>query len=260
MLELKSNNARLLVDAENGGRLASFSVFSHELLITTARHPLGWGCYPLAPWAGRTQHGRFSFDGSQFVLPLTAGAHALHGTVWNRPWTIVDDNTLQTRLGDDWPFNGYAEQQFDLTDTSLNLRLTVHTEDTPFPAVIGWHPWFRKRLCSDDPAELRFKARVMYEVDEEMIPTGKLVEPSEGPWDDCFCDLVERPELVWPNALSLQLSSNLDHWVIYDKPAHAICVEPQSGPANALNSGAPLVTENQPIMGEFRWRWRRHQV
>ena len=69
-MELNSANAKLRIDPSQGGRLASLQVFDHELLVTSAPSPLHWGSYPMAPWAGRVRHGRFSHDGREYQLPL----------------------------------------------------------------------------------------------------------------------------------------------------------------------------------------------
>jgi aldose 1-epimerase len=257
MIELASDAARVLIDPEHGGRLASLQVYGQELLVEREPDPLRWGCYPMAPWTGRTRHGRFDFAGQRHSLPITLSPHAIHGTVWNRPWECIDSQSLHITLGDDWPFAGYVEQHFELAEHQLRLQLSVHALDEAFPAVIGWHPWFRRRLGIGMPAQLRFTARGIYVTDDDQIPTAALESPGAGPWDDCFTDIAQEPAIDWPGALSLSLRSSLDHWVIYDQPAHALCVEPMSGPPNALNSGAALVTPGQPLRGEFVMSWTR---
>lgn len=256
MLDLSNDSARLQVDPQAGGRLVSLQLFGCELLVPREPDPLLWGSYPMAPWAGRTRHGRFSWGGQTHALALTLSPHAGHGTVWNRGWERLDDDRLRIDLGDGWPFAGYAEQTFRLTDTSLTMTLSVHTQEAAFPAVIGWHPWFRRRLDRGGEARLRFRAGARYLVDEEMIPDGRLGEPGAGPWDDCFRDVAEEPSLEWPGALRLGLRSSLDHWVVYNRPVHALCVEPMSGPPNALNTGADLVEVGKPLVGEFELRWQ----
>jgi galactose mutarotase-like enzyme len=58
------------VDRARGARLASLVVHGHELLVQpeTGRRgrpsdPLLSGCYPMAPFAGRTRGGRFAWYG-----------------------------------------------------------------------------------------------------------------------------------------------------------------------------------------------------
>ncbi|NBY57672.1 MAG: aldose epimerase, partial [Actinobacteria bacterium] len=43
------------------------------------------------------------------------------------------------------------------------------------------------------------------------------------------------------------VDSDCDHWVIYDMPTHALCVEPQSGPPDGFTLLPQLVTATQPL-------------
>ena len=100
----------------------------------------------MAPWAGRVRNGRFRFAGSDYTLPLRMPPHAIHGTVLDRAWERLSDDSLRIELGIDWPWRGFARQVFELSDTSLKMRLEVHSESGIFPASVGWHPWSRRQL------------------------------------------------------------------------------------------------------------------
>jgi aldose 1-epimerase len=97
----------------------------------------------------------------------------------------------------------------------------------------------------------------MYRRDADGIPTGELVAPSPGPWDDCFTGLSRPPRLRWPGAIDLWMETRCDHWVIYDEPAHAICVEPQTGPPDAFNlgTGVAIATPATPVTASWTIRW-----
>jgi len=41
-----------------------------ELLVTAAEDTLGWGLYPMVPFAGRVRDGVLMFRGLQYELPL----------------------------------------------------------------------------------------------------------------------------------------------------------------------------------------------
>ena len=105
------------------------------------------------------------------------------------------------------------------------------------------------------PAELGFDARSMYERDSAGIPTGRLVPPPPGPWDDCFTHVVSGPSVNWPGALRVSLSSSATYWVVYNEPEHALCVEPQTGPPDALNIAQELVSSDRPLVAEARIAW-----
>jgi aldose 1-epimerase len=89
------------------------------------------------------------------------------------------------------------------------------------------------------------------------MPSGERVPPTAGPWDDAFTDVPTPPVLHWGDELRLEVSSTCRWWVVYTEPAHAICVEPQSAPPDALNGPADLVEPGAPLVHEMRWRWER---
>ena len=53
------------------------------------------------------------------------------------------------------------------------------------------------------------------------------------------------------------MTSTCDHVVLYDQPRHAICVEPQTGPPDALNhlERATLVRRGHPLVAEMSLAW-----
>ena len=255
MIELRGGEARAIIDETRGGRIASLDVADLGLLLPEADDPMRWGCYPMAPWAGRVRRGRFQFGGREYVLPCNLPPHAIHGTTFFREWTDEGEGQISSSLGDDWPWPGHAVQHFSLSASGLDLRLEVHADESPFPASAGWHPWFRRRLERGHPARLDVVADAMYRRDADGIPTGELVAPTPGPWDDCFTKLRGAPRIVWPGALDLSIDTDLDHLVVYDEPAHALCVEPQTAAPNALNAVAHLVEPGKPLIARARIAW-----
>lgn len=262
-LVLAAGAARLEIEPSAGGRMTSLVVDGSELLARTGGGPIDWGCFPMAPYPGRIRNGTFDFGGRRIDLPLNLPPHAAHGTVLDRPWSVVDDCTLSIDLGPDWPFAGRLTQCFDLTPDGLDVSLRLEA-DEPMPAAIGWHPWFVRRLTGitdqplppSAPAVLGFEAARMFERDADGIPTGALIEPTPRPWDDCFTDLLAAPTLTWPGVLRLKLASSCAFWVVYDEPVDAICIEPQSAPPDFVHLDPPVVEPGRPRLETMRWRWR----
>jgi aldose 1-epimerase len=223
----------------------------------------GWGAYPMAPWAGRLRDGRFTFDGTTHQLALNhtdedGTRHAIHGTVFDAEW-IVDDVgpdavTLHCPLNTvpGWPFAGTARQAISVADDRATCELSVDTDADPFPASIGWHPWFRK------PDGLMFEPAAMYERGGIGLPHATLVPPIAGPWDDCFVN--HRPVTLRYDsravATAVTVTSDCDRWVVYDQPAHATCVEPQSGPPDALNVAPGVVRPGEVLTRTMVIAWR----
>ena len=256
-LRLSAPGVEAVVDLGAGGRIASFAIDGRELLRTAGDGPLSWGCYPMAPYAGRVRDGTLSFDGRRWRLPVRLPPDALHGTVLDRRWRRVDERTIETELGPDWPFAGVVRQRFDLASDQLTFRLELHA-DAPMPASIGWHPWFLRRLPGlVGELELELDAGSMYVRDAAGITTTALVSPPPpGPWDDCFTDLRRPPVLRWPGFLELTVVSDCPAWVVFTEPEDALCVEPQTAPPDAVNTAPTVVEPGAPLVAEMTWRWR----
>jgi aldose 1-epimerase len=264
-LRLSAPGADLVIDLVSGGRLASFIVDGHELLLTQGPAPMDWGSFPMAPYAGRIRQGRFVFRGQEHTLPIAMPPHAIHGTVFDRPWEALDERTITTDLGPAWPFAGRAVQRFELEAGRLMSRLEVHASE-PMPASIGWHPWFRRVPRPNagmavgsalEPVELELDAGAMFRRDATGMATGELVvPPPPGPWDDCFTDLRRPPVLRWPGFLELTIESDCPVWVVYTMPTDALCVEPQTAPPDALNQSPVIVEPGRPLTAEMVWSWR----
>ena len=257
ILDLRAGETRVIVRPEHGGRIGSVTVGGRELLITGHPHgPMYWGSYPMAPWAGRIRHGRFTFAGRDHELPLGAPPHAIHGVAYDRPWRVTGPDEIAIELDERWPFRGRATQRFAVADDGLDVEMTLEA-DEPMPASIGWHPWFRRALePGGEPVVLALDAAEMLVRDDEGIPTGERTAPPPGPWDDAFTGLRANPVLAWPG-LRLELASSCPWWVVYTQPEHAVCVEPQSGPPDAANSGPEVPGPGAPMTHTMAWRWQR---
>jgi aldose 1-epimerase len=109
------------------------------------------------------------------------------------------------------------------------------------PAQVGWHPWFVR------PATLRVDFAEMYLRDDAYIPDGRRVTPPPGPWDDCFIGARHTPMVEFDDGTCLHIESDCDHWVIYDMPTHALCVEPQSGPPDGFSLAPHVITQRSPL-------------
>ena len=137
----------MVVRPQDGGRLGSVSVGGRELLVPgDPRDPISWGATPWRRGPAACNLGRFSFDGRTHQLPITMVPHAIHGVVYDRPWSVLDDDTIAIDFDDRWPFRGRVVQRFALDEDGLEVTMTV-TADEPMPVVVGWHPWFRRVLA-----------------------------------------------------------------------------------------------------------------
>lgn len=269
MPTLNAGPATARIDRSRGGRLSSLVVHGHELLVQpepgsrgAPSDPLLSGCYPMAPWAGRTRGGRFAWNGRLHELAPNHAGHAMHGTVFDRRWAVELADVGYVRLRADlqpgWPFAGWAIHEVALTPARLELRLEVHSAESTFPATVGWHPWFRRQVEVGAELEVHLDAARWYPRGVDGLPIGTIEEPpAHGPWDDCFTAVTWPVRLAWPGALQVTMASTCDHVVLYDQPRHAICLEPQTGPPDALNhlERATFVRPSRPLVAEMSLTW-----
>jgi galactose mutarotase-like enzyme len=209
-------------------------------------------------------HGRFRNGGDLHQLPVDQPPHALHGTVRHGVWRTAraDDRSAAFvfDLSDPWPWEGRVTQLVELAEdgSGLDLTLGVETAAESFPAQAGWHPWLLRRL-RDGGAEARldFTPEWQEERGEDHLPTGRRMPPGPGPWDDCFGmpDGVDVT-VTWPDELELRITSRAQWVVIYDRVPETVCVEPQTGPPNGLNTLPRFVTPLEPLEVATRWSWR----
>ncbi|MFD3381842.1 MULTISPECIES: aldose 1-epimerase [unclassified Streptomyces] len=260
-ITLTAADAEVTVQPGNGGRIGGLKVDGVELL----RQGKKFGCFPMVPWCGRTRDGRFLNGATPHQLPLNSPPHAIHGTARDAAWRTArrseNEAVITYDLVDPWPYAGRVTQVVALTADTLTLTMSVETYDDSFPAQIGWHPWFNRNLGGAEGAEdvrVDFTAAWQEERGEDHLPTGRRVDPKPGPWDDCFGmpDGVDVT-LTWPGQLELNVASR-EHWVVvYDEQEAAVCVEPQTGPPNGLNTLPRLVTPIDPLEATTTWTWRR---
>ncbi|MFF2653048.1 aldose 1-epimerase [Streptomyces sp. NPDC058045] len=257
---LSTAGAEAVVRPANGCRVSSLRVQDVELL----RQGDHYGCFPMAPWCGRIRDGRFREGATVHQMPLNDPPHAIHGTARDAPWrtarTTKDEAVFTYDLTDPWPYPGRVTQVVTLTPDSLTLSLAVEAHESSFPAQLGWHPWFLRGLAGDDPhlagARVDFAPAWQEERGPDHLPTGQRIDKRPGPWDDCFGmpDGVDV-SVTWPGRLRLDVTSREQWVVVYDEQDEAVCVEPQTGPPDGLNTTPRLVTPIDPLEATTTWTW-----
>lgn len=250
-----SHEVVVTVAPSTGGRIAQLEIDGRAMLVggDHASHPTMWGAFPMAPWAGRIRGGRFEFDGTEFGLRQNLPPHAIHGTTFDRRWTTTrhDRRSIEMEVELDWPFGGRATQLVTVTPDALVCELAVHADEAAMPAELGWHPWFVK------PDSIAFAPLGRYVRDTEGIAIDEVVAPdlTAGPFDDCFVNTA--PVVLHHGDSSLTLTSNCDHWVLFDEPLHATCVEPQSGPPDAFTIRPRRLARGESLHRTFQVAWNR---
>ena len=256
---IRIGNDMLTVDIAPaaGGRIAQITHDGREWLVghdDAHAAMIAWGCYPMLPWAGRIRHGRFQFGGRDYSLPPNLGEHAIHGVGFGMPWQVERHSSLCVELAlqlphdTRWPFGGMAHHRIEVeAPERLKMQLRLTAGENAMPVTIGWHPWFRK------PDRFQFSPDRVYPRDAEGIATLPLGAPPPQPWDDSFIN--DTPIHLHRGGRMLQLTSSCNHWVVFDAPAHATCVEPQSGPPDAFNIAPVRLQDGQSCTAWYVLEW-----
>ncbi|MDG2538581.1 aldose epimerase [Dyella jiangningensis] len=257
LLGLANGALEVVLAPAAGGRVAQIRYGGLDWLVNhdeQTQAMIAWGSYPMLPWAGRVRGGRFPWHGEARALPANLGGHAIHGVGFALPWQVGAHSpdraelTLELPRDERWPFGGQARQRIEVGERELRMELTLTADASDMPAVIGWHPWFRK------PDRLEFEPGRCYPRDADGIAHLPLVEPPPSPWDDCFIN--DRPVILHRGGRRIRLTSNCSHWVVYDETSHATCVEPQTGPPDAFNLGlATPLARGATLSAWFRIEW-----
>ncbi|WP_432144348.1 aldose 1-epimerase [Streptomyces sp. bgisy084] len=262
-VRLAAGDTELTVRPDLGCRIASLRTGGTELLRQGPRY----GCFPMVPWCGRLAHGEFRNGSELHRMPLNAAPHAIHGTGRDLRWRTVRAGATEGVFTYDlqdpaapWPYPGQVTQLVELAEDGASLTLTMGVEATAdsFPAQAGWHPWFLRNLGEGGKDVLvDFGPEWQEERGADHLPTGRRIPPKPGPWDDCFgMPQGVAATLTWPGRLELKITSRAEWAVVYDEQEAAVCVEPQTGPPNGLNTLPRLVTPIDPLEISMTWSWR----
>ena len=256
---------RIVLDPMHGGRAVSWQVDDLELLGSHDAHWVGHGMYAMAPWAGRLRGNALP---NGMMMPATLQDWAIHGTVATAPVQVdrcdPDRAELSYALGEPWPWPGIVRMQWMLEPTVLRTRIEVSTDGEAFPAVVGWHPWFRRRLSRGSSGRWELPDGRLAPRDADRMPSTPLrpATMADGPFDDTFHSPGEAI-VCWPGALTLRVCNSAPWYVIFDELADFLLVEPQSGPPNGINDplvgAVSLVAPGSPLVHEVSWELLRDQ-
>lgn len=267
LIALEVPGQRVVLDTRLGGRAVSWQVAGIELLHRRGPDPVEHGMYPMAPWAGRLRANTVMTDDGAVQLPVTYEPWALHGTVLGRPVRVEEqsmtaDTAVAVLVADDhpeWPWPMTVRLHWLLEVNRLTTRIVVEAAQDPFPAVVGWHPWFRRHI-EGVPATWRMTSTGMLVRDASALPSVLVEGCPVGPYDDAFLVPTGSADITWPGIVELDIVADGEWFVVFDELEEAVCLEPQSGPPDGLvdHPWAParIVHPGQPLDHCVTWTFR----
>lgn len=181
-----------VVVAAVGASLRSYTVDGHDVVLPfdeTEAAPAFSGAV-LAPWPNRLTDGEYTFDGTEYEVPVSEHARrtALHGLVAYVAFTatehtddrLVLEHTIVPTPG--YPWSVHLAVAYTLDDDGLRVEVTAtNLDETAAPYGVGFHPWLSPGEGSVDDCTLQVDADEHVTVDDRLLPTG--TEPVHGQFD-----------------------------------------------------------------------------
>jgi len=216
---------------------------------TLRAHPVLFGVPFLLP-PNRTAGGTFSFEGKEYALEITEPKlnNHLHGFMHSAAFRVVEqtENSLHTRLvneGELFPFMLQVDVVDRLDDDGWRRTVTVtNTGKSAMPLVLEFHTTFNEPESFAVPLGLR------WEVDGNYIPTGVKMQLTAEQKDfvrgispkgravSGFYEMAGNTARIGDYLMHV---GGFDQWILFNGGGDKgfLCIEPQLGPVNALNSG-----------------------
>jgi len=253
--KLKNESWECRIVPEIGANVISLCHREYEILRVPESEnelradPVLYGVPVLLP-PNRTAGGRFAFEGKEYELAITEPEqnNHLHGHMHSAPFQVIEqtESSLHTQLVNDgtlFPFKLCVDMWDKLEKDGWHRTVTVtNTGKTAMPLVLAFHFTFK------EPESFCVPLGLCWEIDENRIPTGVKMELTQ--WQNSFVQGVSPNgrdvdgfyEMAGDTAYVgdyLLRVEGFDQWVLYNGGGDKgfLCVEPQLGPVNALNSG-----------------------
>jgi aldose 1-epimerase len=233
----------------------------------------------LLPWPNRIEDGRYEFAGTTYQTPLTEPArhNALHGLTRWVNWSAVEQDpdrvlmSLVLHPQEGYPFSLELHAEYRLSAAGLTVRTmatNVGSQAAPYGA--GHHPYLTVGMLIDQ-ALMKIPALMRLEVNDRLIPTGRLL-PVKGTafdflelrpigslsMDTAFATLVPdsdgliRVQVQAPGgtlAVTLWMEPSYRFLMVFTPDAisevsrrrRSLAVEPMTCAPNAFRSGDGLI-------------------
>lgn len=254
----------------------------------------------LIPFPGRVANGRYSFGGQPFQLDCNdkEGPNAIHGLVRSLPWHIrevlTNKVTCEVRLDAEtyaargYPFSLDIAVTYELDTPGLSCAFIVrNVGDRAAPLGVGFHPYFTVGTSLIDEAEVQIPANGYLEFNEQLAPTGTILDVKGTCWDyrrfrtiggqrfnHCYVHLERDAEGLATATLryapskrviDIVMDSAISAVVVYtgdaiaEAPRAALAIEPMTCATDAFNHpewGLKQLDPGEAFSGHYQVRHR----
>ena len=257
IVEISNANNRLIIDSALGGRAIQWFYNDLQILGDKGDNPLVGGWYLMAPWPGRIRDNQVIYKGKTYPQEINFQKWAIHGTVAFSEGKVQNQTSdsveIVHKTNNDWPISMEILQRWSITSKYLKCYARISTIEGEFPAELGWHPWFNRQLTRGKLAKFGIEAVSQYIKDENFFTLNETKEIGIPPFDDAFYVPSGKGFIEWPEALRIDFSTDLDTFVVFDEPEDVFCIEPQTGPPDAINRASNVVTPQNPLEASVKW-------
>jgi len=261
IIEISNSDHRLVIDSSLGGRVIEWYFKDLQIIGSYGDHPLLSGWYLMAPWAGRIRQNLVTFKGINYPQKVNFQNWAIHGTVPFGEGKVQNQTSDSVEIvhntNENWPVKMTILQRWSITGTHLKCYAKISAVEGEFPAELGWHPWFKRQLEKGQTAKFGIEEISQYVKDENFFTLNKTKSIGIPPFDDAFDVPTGKGFIEWPDALRIDLSSDVDTFVIFDEPEDVFCIEPQTGPPDAVNHPRHIVSPGKPLEASVKWEVTR---
>jgi galactose mutarotase-like enzyme len=206
----------------------------------------------LFPICGNLPENTYSHAGQSYTLKQ-------HGFARNLPWQVVDQDTegqaaLTLMLESDeqtlalYPFEFTLLFSYQLRDHQLTLKQHItNRSQEPMPFSVGFHPYFRVQEAAKPQLQMGIPAHELYDhLSQTSVPFTGTFDWTAPEIDVAFKSLSAQEATLTDPAAGRRLILTYDElfrtlvfWTVQGKPF--FCLEPWTGPRNALITGEQLI-------------------
>jgi aldose 1-epimerase len=229
----------------------------------------------MLPFPNRIKDGRYAIGGKnyQLVKNFPHEQNAIHGLICDKPFEVLNKNIngkfgeiifsfQYDELHEGFPFKFETRISCKLVDSEGFVCSTqvINNGDHSMPFGEGWHPYFTFNKKVDE-IYLKFLSKHLVEVDERLIPTGKVKEYNlfhklrqikDTKFDSCFLlqdgKKIHKSEIFDPEkdiTITLWQETGLHAYnflQVYIPPSRmSIALEPMTCNVNAFNNQDGLI-------------------
>lgn len=278
-IEIKNSttNTTANICLELGASLQELTLSGKKIIqeSTTLDYKTSFASAILFPFPSRIENGTYFFNNKKYQLGIneTKGGSALHGLVYNKTFTAIEQLatntsakiTLQyTANGTEkgFPFAYHFIVTYTLTNDFLKMDIQIkNTDNQSFPFAIGWHPYFFSSNLHN--SFLQFKSNKKAIFTENLILKKFEEVIIENPFkignkklDDCY-PLKENDFYFTTPDYKIAFTTTQNSFLQLFTPMqnkNVIAIEPITAPSNSFNNKIGLqVLDSQK---EYNISWK----